>query len=97
MLRVSLSRLEAKVEELLAEEQAGCRPGQSTVEHIFNSRVIIKKHLQHQRDQFYNLIDFKKAFNRVWQAHRSFNIEEDLVQAIKALYEVSSSAVLLNS
>ena len=33
----------------------------------------------------------------LWQAIRSFNILEGLVQAIQALYENSSSAVLLNS
>ena len=46
-------------------------------------------------------MDFKKAFDRVWHAGlwqvlRSFNIEKGLVQAIQALYENSSSAVLLN-
>ena len=85
MLRVILS---AKAEELLAEEQAGSRSGQSTVEQTLNSRVIIEKHLQHQRDLFHNFIDFKKAFDRVWHAGlwqvlRSFNIEEGLVQTIR--------------
>ena len=42
------------------------------------------------------------VFDRVWRAGlwqvlRSFNTEEGLVQAIKALYENSSSAALLNS
>ena len=47
MLRVTLSRLKTKTEELLAEEQAGLRPGRSTVEQIFDSRVITEKNLQH--------------------------------------------------
>ena len=33
----------------------------------------------------------------LWQVLRSFNIEKKFVQAIQALYENSSSAVLLNS
>ena len=61
MLRVILSRRRAKAEELLAEEQAGFRPGRSTEEQLFNSRVIIEKHLQHQHNLFYNFIDFRKA------------------------------------
>ena len=90
MLRAILNRLKAKAEKLLTEEQAGFRPGQRTVEHIFNSRVNIEKHLQHQRDLFHNSIDFKKAFDRVWQAGvwqvlKSFNIDEGLVPAIMAL------------
>ena len=86
---VILNRLKAEAEELLAEDQAGFRPGRSTVEQIFTSRVI-EKHLQHQRDVLNNFIEFKKAFDRVWHAGlrrilRSL-IEEGLVQAIQALY-----------
>ena len=102
MLRVIVSRLKAKAEELLAEEQAAIRPGWSTVEQLLNSLIIIEKHPQHQRDLFHNFIHLKKAFDRVWhgdllQFLRSFSIEEGLVQAIQALYENSCSAVLLDS
>ena len=50
---------------------------------------------------FHNVIDFKKVCDRVchvglWQVLRSFNMHERIVQAIQALYENSSSAVLLN-
>ena len=87
MLQAILNRLKAKAEELLAEEQADQGPGRSTVEQIFSSRVIIEKHLQHQRNLLHNFIDSKQAFDRVWhvglwQVLRSFNIEERLVQAI---------------
>ena len=80
---------EAKAEELPAEEYAGLRPVQNPVEQIFNSGVIIERHLQYQRDVFHNFKDFKKAFDRVWQQGlwqilRSFNIEEDLVQAVQS-------------
>ena len=86
ILRVVISQLKAKAEELLAEGQAGLRLDRSTVEQIFNSRVIIEKHLKHQHDLFHSFIDFKKAFDRVlhaglWQVRRCFNIEEGLVQA----------------
>ena len=65
------------------------RPGRSTVEQIFGSQVIREKHLQHQHNHFHNFIDFKKVFDRVWK--------EGLVLAIQALYEISSSGVLLSS
>ena len=99
MLRVILTRLKTKVQELLAEEQAGFRPGRSRVEQILYSRVIREKHLQHQRDLFQNIIDFKKAFDIVWHAGlwrvlRSFNVDEGLVQAIRTLNENSSSALI---
>ena len=93
MLRVFLNRLNAEVQELLAEEQVSDR---STVEQIFNSRVIMEKRLRYQIDLFHNFINFKKAFDRIWhaglcQVPRSFNLKEGLVQAIQALYENSSS------
>ena len=102
MLRILLNRLKPKAEGLLSEEQAGFRTGRSTVEQIFNSRVLMEKHIQHQRDLFHNFIDFKKAFDRVWHdglwhVLRGFNIEEGLVQTMQALYAHSSSAVLLNN
>ena len=61
-----------------------------------------EKHPQHSSNLFHNFIDFKKAFDRVWhaclwQVLRSFNLDEGLVLAIQALYENSSSAVLLDS
>ena len=102
MLKVILNRLRPQAEELLSEEQAGFRAGRSTVEQIFNCRLIIEKHLQHQRDMFHNFIDFKKAFDRVWHKGlwsvlRGFNIDEGLVLLIQALYEHSSSAVIMNN
>lgn len=102
MLRVILNRLKKEAEEQLAEEQAGFRAGRSTVEQIFTCRIMMEKHLQHQRDLFHNFIDFKKAFDRVWhdglwQVLRKFGIEEGLIQTIQALYNNTSSAVLLNN
>ena len=102
MLRVILNRLKNEAEEHLAEEQAGFRANRSTAEQIFNCRIMIEKHLQHQQDLFHNFIDFKKAFDRVWhdglwQVLRNFNIEEGLILCIEALYKNASSAVLLGS
>ena len=102
MLRVILNRLKKEAEEYLAEEQAGFRPGRSTVEQIFNCHIMMEKHLQHQKELYHNFIDFKKAFDRVWHeglwhVMRSFGMEEGLIQIIQALYNNASSAVLLNS
>ena len=74
----------AKVEGLLAEAEADYRADQSTVQQIFNTQIIIEKHLQRQRDLFHNFIDFKKACDRVWHVGlwhvlRSFNMHEGLV------------------
>ena len=57
MFRVIFNRLKAKAEELLEEEQAGFRPGWSTVEQLFISLVTVEKYLQHQRDMFHSFLD----------------------------------------
>ena len=55
----------------------------NTVERIFNCRVIIAKHLEHQRDVYHNFTGCKKAFDRVchgglWKVLISSNIDGGL-------------------
>ena len=66
MLKIILNRLRPLAENIIAEEQAGFRRGRSTIEQIFNLRILCEKHLQHQRNIYHVFIDFKKAFDRVW-------------------------------
>ncbi|GFN74780.1 endonuclease-reverse transcriptase [Plakobranchus ocellatus] len=49
MLKVILNRLKPEAEKIIAEEQAGFRPGRSTVEQICNVRILMEKYLQHQQ------------------------------------------------
>jgi hypothetical protein len=65
MLKLLLNRLKHKSEEILSKEQAGFRQHRSTSEQIFNLRLLIEKHLQHQNDLYHNFIYFTKAFDRV--------------------------------
>ena len=81
MFSVILSQLKVKAEKLMVEE----------------------KHLQvrHQCDPFNNFLDFKE-FDKVWHASlwqvpTSFITDKGLVQAIQALHENSSCAVLLDN
>ena len=39
---------------------------QSTFEHVLKGRVLIAKHIEHQRNLYHNAIDFTKALDRVW-------------------------------
>ncbi|GFO33582.1 endonuclease-reverse transcriptase, partial [Plakobranchus ocellatus] len=43
MLKVILNRLKPEAEKIIAEEQAGFRPGRSTVEQICNVRILMEK------------------------------------------------------
>ena len=102
MLKIILNRLKPQAEKILAEEQAGFRAGRSITEQIFNLRILREKYLQHQQDLCHVLIDFKKAFDRVWHAAlwatmKKYNISTDLIQVIKNLNKKATSAVLFNS
>ena len=101
MLKITLNRLKPQAEKIIAEEQAGFRAGRSTTEHLFNLRIFFKKYLQHQQDLCHVLIDFKKAFDRVWHAAlcatmKKYNISANLIRAIN-VYDKATSAVLLSS
>ena len=47
MLKIILNRMKPEAEKIIAEEQAGFRPGRSTTEQIFNLRILCERYLQH--------------------------------------------------
>ena len=63
MLKIILNRLRPQADKIIAEEQAGFSQGRSTIEQIFNLRILCEKHLQHQRNIYHVFIGFKKAFD----------------------------------
>ena len=102
MLKIILNRLKPQAEKIIAEEQAGFREGRSTTAQIFNLSILCEKYLQHQQDLYHVFIDFKKAFDRVWQAAlcatmKKYNISTNLIRVIKNLYDKATCAVLFNS
>ncbi|WP_419624565.1 RNA-directed DNA polymerase, partial [Thiolapillus sp.] len=102
MLKIVLNRLKPQAEKIIAEEQAGFRAGRSTIEQIFNLRILCEKYLQHQQDLYHVFVDFKKAFDRIWHAAlwatmKKYDISTNFIQVIKNLYNEATSAVLFNS
>ena len=84
MLRVIPNRQVDQAEQILEEEQASFRSQRSTTEQIFNLRLLVKKHLEHQKELFHNFINFSKGFDRVWhdglwQALKEYNMDSRLV------------------
>ena len=101
MLKILLNRLTPQAETIIAEEQAGFRPGRSTTEQIFSLRILCERYLQHQQDLFHVFVDFKKAFDRVWHAAlwstmKLYNINANLIKVIESLYSKATSAVYYN-
>ena len=102
MLKIILKSLKPQAEKIIAEEQAGFRAGRSTTEQIFNLHILCEKYLRHQQDLYHVFIDFKKAFDRVWQATlwaimKKYNISANLILVIKNLYNKATSAILFSS
>ena len=101
MLKILLNRLTPQAETIIAEEQAGFRPGRSTTEQIFSLRILCERYPQHQQDLFHVFVDFKKAFDRVWHAAlwstmKLYNINANLIKVIESLYSKATSAVYYN-
>ena len=86
-LKIILNRLEPQAEEIIAEEQAGFRAGRGTTDQIFNLRILGEKYLHISRISTMSLIDFKKAFDKVWHealwaTMRKYNINASIIRAI---------------
>ena len=102
LLRIILNRLNPQVERILSDEQAGFRKGGSTVEQIFNCRILMERHIESQKELYHNFIDFKKAFDHVWHdglwsSLQKYGIKSNIISMIKSLYCNSTSAVLINN
>ena len=86
----NLGMQDRKVGQPPKQGDASFGAGRSTVEQIFDCRVIIAKHLEHQRSLYHNFIDFKKAFDRVchaslWKIRIGRTIDGGFIKVIPAL------------
>ena len=101
MLKITLNRLQPQAEEIIAEEEAGCRAGRNITERIFNLRILGEKYLQHQQNLYHVFTDLNKALDRVWHeaqwaTMREYNINASIIRATENLYDKAQSAVLFN-
>ena len=79
-----------KVDQPPTQGDASFGAGRSTVGQIFDCRVILAKHLEHQRSLYHNSINFKKAFDRVchdslWKVLIGGTIDGGFIKVIQAL------------
>ena len=73
----------------MSEEQAGFRKGRGTTDQIFVIRQLSEKYIEQNRTLYNNFIDYKQAFDSVWQeglwrVMRYCGIPEELVTLILA-------------
>ena len=72
MLKILQARLQQYVNYELPDVQAGCRKGRVTRDQIANIRWIIKKAREFQKNIYFCVIDYDKAFdcvihNKLWK------------------------------
>ena len=81
LAKILHSRIHAREEEVLGEEQAGFRAERGTMDQIFSLSQITEKMWEFDKDIFCIFIDFKQAFDSVWrkgmiQVLKHFGFEE---------------------
>jgi hypothetical protein len=94
-------RMQTRTEEILAESQAGFRPGRSTIDQLFTLRQIAEKYNEKRKPLYCCYIDYQKAFDTVWQeglwqAMRHLGYLSKIVDLLGTLYGSSQSAVRVN-
>ena len=83
MLKILQARLQQYMNRELPDVQAGCRKGRGTRDQIANIHWIIKKAREIQKNIYFCLIDYAKAFdyvdhNKLWKILREMGIPDHL-------------------
>lgn len=83
---------------LLGNEQAGFRQGNSTTDHVFTLHCLIDIYLQERKRLFCTFVDYKEAFenvqrNLLWEKLLSSGISGKVLTVIKDLYQKAKSCV----
>ena len=81
MLKILQARLQQYMNHELPDVQAGFRKGRGTRDQIANIRWIIKKAREFQKDIYFCLIDYAKAFdcvenNKLWKILKVMGVSD---------------------
>ena len=99
--RVLLNRIRRPIDALLRKNQAGFRTGRSCIQQIHILRRIMDGAESDKIPLFITFIDFKKAFDSIdrgmmFAILRHYGIPEMITNAIRVLYDHSTSRVYIN-
>jgi len=91
MLKILQARLQQYMNRELPDVQAGFRKGRGTRDQIANIRWIIKKAREFQKNIYFCLIDYAKAFdyvddNKLWKILKEMGIPDHLTCLLRNLY-----------
>ena len=93
MLKILQARLQQFVNRELPDVQAGFRKGRGTRDQIANIRWIMEKAREFQKNIYFYIIDYAKAFdyvdhNKLWKILRDGNTREICMQVRKQQWEL---------
>jgi len=92
---IILQRIRKRTEEILSGAHAGFRPGRSTIDQNFTLRQPAEKYGEFSRELFVCYVDFRKAFDSVWQKGlwTVMRYPEKIVMILENAYRDTFSAV----
>ena len=98
MQKILQARLQQYVNHDLPDVQAGFRKGRGTRDQIANIRWIMEKAREFQKNIYFCLIDYVKAFdcvahNKLWKIVREMGIPDHLTCLLRNLYAGQEAAV----
>jgi len=98
MLKILQARLEQYVNRELPDFQAGFRKGRRTRGQIPNIYWIIERAIEFQKNTYFYLIDYAKAFdcvdhNKLWKIHKEMGIPDHLFCLLRNVYAGQEAAV----
>ena len=98
MLKILQARLQQYMNRELPDVQAGFRKGTGTRDKIANIRWIIEKARKFQKNLYFCVIDYAKAFDRVdhsklWKILEEMGIPDHLTCLLRNLYAGQEATV----
>ena len=98
MLKILQARIQQFVNHDLPAVQAGFRKGRGTRDQIANVRWIIEKARKFQKNIYFCIIDYAKAFNReddnkLWKLLKEMGIPDHLTSLLRNLYAGQEATV----
>ena len=98
VLKILQARLQQYVNHELPDVQAGFRKGRGTRDQIANIRWIMEKAREFQKNIYFCLIDYTKAFDcvdhsKLWKILREMEIPEHLTCLLRNLYAGQKATV----
>ena len=91
MLKILQARLQQYMNRELSDVQAGFKKGRGTRDQIANTRWIIEKAREFQKNIYFCFIDYTKAFdcvdhNKLWKILKETGIPDHLTCLLRNLY-----------